>query len=76
MMFYFLFFVRCIIWMSLMGIIVIGQFVIFCVVIGCFIWIIVFFIKFFDFFIGSGYFGFGNGKYNSEKVWKLEILRK
>lgn len=47
-----------------------------CAAIGCFTWTIVFLTKFFDPLTGSGHFGLGNGKYNSEKVWKLETLRK
>lgn len=76
MMFHLLFPVRCIIWMSSMGTTAIGQFVTPCAAIGCFTWTIVFLTKFFDSLTGSGHFGLGNGKYNSEKVWKLETLRK
>lgn len=65
-----------IIWLSSMGTTAIGQFVTPCAAIGCFTWTIVFLTKFFDPLTGSGHFGLGNGKYNSEKVWKLETLRK
>lgn len=65
-----------IIWLSSMGTTAIGQFVTPCAAIGCFTWTIVFLTKFFDSLTGSGHFGLGNGKYNSEKVWKLETLRK
>lgn len=76
MIIHFCFTVQCVFWMSSMRATAIGQFFTRCAAIGCFTWTVVFLTKFFDPVAGSGDFGLGNGKYNSEKVWKMETLRK